>query len=298
MTESLSTHVQSTLNDCYHGYLVDYNNLKRGEGCKGLLRPEEGNTNPLDRILQFVWYSRAYAQVSYVESMTYEKKEILHKRFPNRSRKEYERYKDFLLKQGVVRAKESGYEKSSGQNNYRDNLKVREDKGGDRRSYGPQTNRSVESTAKIQHRETGQDMTYLREHDAYLLKVDLDFETMEEVMTWLRKRFAYLHDIGFFDWSNVRKVEGVHKTNWAVRVMTSKPLDVDFIVIMQLLLGSDYRKEANSLMNYYKLGMRYWNRMFDIKRYPDGSVMEGESRDITQEIGDHIRNKDRYVSES
>jgi hypothetical protein len=139
-------------------------------------------------------------------------------------------------------------------------------------------------------------MTYLREHDAYLLKIDLDFATMDEVQDWLSERFAYLHDIGFFDWSNVRKVEAIHKTNWAVRVMTSKPLDVDFIVILQLLLGSDYRKEANSLMNYYKMGMRYWNRMFDIKRYPDGSVMQGTSEDITETIGNHVLNQDRFVS--
>lgn len=298
MTESLSTHARSTLNDCCHGYLVDYNNLKRGEGCKGLLRSRQGDTNPLDKILQYVWYMRAYGRIDYNESMTYETKEILHKRFPERSRKEYDRYKDFLIKKGIVRERESGYPKAPGQNVHKDMFKVKDDKGENRGSNGPETNRSAESTAKIQDRETGQDMTYLREHDAYLLKVDLDFATMEEVTIWLRERFAYLHDIGFFDWSNVQKVEGVHKTNWAVRVTTSKPLDVDFIVIMQLLLGSDYRKEANSLMNYYKLGMRYWNRMFDIKRYPDGSVMQGESRDITQEIGDHILNKDRHVSGS
>ncbi len=141
-------------------------------------------------------------------------------------------------------------------------------------------------------------MTHLREHDAYLLKVDLDFATIEETKTWLSERFAYLHDIGFLDWANVQKVEGIYKKNWAVRITTSKPLDVDFIVMMQLLLGSDFRKEANSMINYYKLGMRYWNRMFDIKRYPDGFVMEGKSRDITKDIEDHVLDENRHHSGS
>jgi len=134
----------------------------------------------------------------------------------------------------------------------------------------------------------------MRERDKYYLKIDLDIRTKSKAIKEIKERLSYLVDMKFVDISDIEYIKLIFKTNHSCRIKLKLPLANPMIqVVSQLLLGSDYRKELQTLINYYTLNMEYYNRMFDIKRYVDGTIRESKYFDITKEIIDYIKSKDR-----
>ena len=118
--------------------------------------------------------------------------------------------------------------------------------------------------------------------DRDILKIDLDIKEEDLAIEELNSRLWYICGLGFFNLDRIKKIELIKKTNHSVRIFIDKELDVKTLVLFQLILGSDYRKEVNTLMNYYFYNMKYFNRLFDIKRYRDGTFKKAKIKDITE----------------
>lgn len=103
--------------------------------------------------------------------------------------------------------------------------------------------------------------------DLHILKVDLDYYYLENVINTMFIRLAYINDIGFLPFKHIDKIEANFKNSWNVKIYLKKDLREDIILILQCCLGSDWRKEINTALNHYCLKMEYSNRMFDYKNY-------------------------------
>lgn len=129
--------------------------------------------------------------------------------------------------------------------------------------------------------------------DKDILKIDLDKKSYEEALNELKERFAYMHDLHLFHIDNIEHICLVHKTNYSCKVWLNVKLPEHFIIILQLICGSDWRKEVNTCLNHYKLGMEYSNRMFDVKRYKKGEIRNAKFIDITDEIYNYVNSSER-----
>jgi len=126
-----------------------------------------------------------------------------------------------------------------------------------------------------------------------ILKIDLDIEEFEEAIQLIRNRLCYMHDLGFFKADSVGKIEFLYKSSYGCKITLKNEWSAEWIVILQLLLGSDYMKETNTLMNHFMLKMEYSNRLFECKRYPSGEIKTAKSFDKTNEILKFVKNKTR-----
>ena len=125
------------------------------------------------------------------------------------------------------------------------------------------------------------------------LKVDLDIRAEETAKKEMKKRLAFLHDLGLLKQKYVDQVYILKKTKWSAKVILNIDLAKDKIILLQLLLGSDYRKEGHTIVNIEHFGMEYSNRMFDIKRYPSGKYVFGKKKNITLQVRRFINSSDR-----
>ena len=136
-----------------------------------------------------------------------------------------------------------------------------------------------------------------RKEDLFVLKVDLDLKYKKDALASIKSRFSYMHDLGFLKFKQVESINLVKKTNYSAKIRLKKPLkDMKSIVLFQLMLGSDYRKEINTLINHYSLNMKYSNRMFDIKRYKGGEYKIAKIIDVTTEIYKYISSGKRTIN--
>ena len=115
-----------------------------------------------------------------------------------------------------------------------------------------------------------------------ILKVDLDIENGVEALKQLSIRLRYLHYNKVLNYSNIKSIFTVYKSKYSVKIYLREPISPDHIIIIQLILGSDWRKEVYSFKDYHINGLHYWNRMFDVKRYPDGKYLNAITENITK----------------
>lgn len=131
-----------------------------------------------------------------------------------------------------------------------------------------------------------------------LLKIDTDTRTALETINLLKDRLSYMHDMGVFYAQGVDRIVLGFKTRWNAKIYLKKNIEPAQIIMFQLILGSDWRKECNTILNHYILNMEYSNRMFDIKRYNNGKVIVAKTKEVTTEIKEYILNKNRHVNEN
>lgn len=129
--------------------------------------------------------------------------------------------------------------------------------------------------------------------DKTILKIDLDFHKRSDCIELLRDRLSYMHDLKFFLITKIKKIVLVKKTNYSAKIYLNKPISETLIIFLQLLLNSDYRKEVNTIINHFILKMKYSNRMFDVKRYKDGTIKEAFYFDVTKQVKSYVLKKDR-----
>jgi len=135
-----------------------------------------------------------------------------------------------------------------------------------------------------------------KKNNLNILKIDLDLETLNDVFVILNERLSYMNDIGFLYFNKIKKIETIYKTRYSVKIYLKFNLkNLNNVVLFEALLGNGYRKGINTLINHHKLNMNYSNRMFDIKRYPDGTYIQAKKKDITKEIKLYINDKSRKV---
>lgn len=122
-----------------------------------------------------------------------------------------------------------------------------------------------------------------------ILKIDLDKEDILEAIKIISERLKYLNDNKILDFRFIEKIELVYKSKYSVKILLKKNIDNDHIIIFQLILGSDWRKESYSFKDLHIHKIEYWNRMFDCKRYPDGTYKYAKKYDITSIITDLVK---------
>ena len=107
-----------------------------------------------------------------------------------------------------------------------------------------------------------------------------------------------MHDLKFFYIDNIEKIELIKKTTYGCKITLKKPFKhPKDIIIFQLYLGSDYRKEVNTLLNHFKLGMEYSNRLFTVKRYKGGKLRYANIIDITEIVVNKVMSNKRKIND-
>lgn len=129
--------------------------------------------------------------------------------------------------------------------------------------------------------------------DRNILRIDLDVKTYKEALYIITDRLSYFHDINFLKVDIIDCIEFIYKTNFSCRIKLNHRFSPMWIVMLQTLLGSDYRKEVNTLINHFKYNMKYSNRLFTVKRYKDGDIKFAQILDVTDCIVPHIKSKKR-----
>jgi len=120
--------------------------------------------------------------------------------------------------------------------------------------------------------------------DTKLIRLDLDKETQIECITLLKKRLSFMQDVYYFDSNKIESIELVHKSTYGALIKLKKSISFEMKFSMQALLASDYRKECCSQINHYKFKMRYPDRLFGVKQYPSGKVIEARYITVTKEV--------------
>lgn len=129
-----------------------------------------------------------------------------------------------------------------------------------------------------------------------ILKIDCDCESLEETIDLIVERCSYLHDTGFLPFKHFNKIIAGKKTKFNVKIYLNCDLREEFIIMLQLIFNSDWRKEINTIVNHYVLKMDYSNRMFDIKRYKSGNLKYSKKYNITSIVEEKVRNPLREKS--
>lgn len=95
--------------------------------------------------------------------------------------------------------------------------------------------------------------------------------------------------MGIFDCNIIDCIVLSRKTKYNAKIILKSSLkDEKNIIIMQLLLGSDYQKETNTILNHFKLSMKYSNRLFDVKKYRENKIKYAVFCDATTEIKNYV----------
>ena len=122
-----------------------------------------------------------------------------------------------------------------------------------------------------------------------VLKIDLDLYSREEAVNTIVERIRYFRDIMGVPVGYWYKIELLRKTRYSCKIHIIKPVkDERSIIMLQLIFGSDWRKELNTFYNAEVLKMEYSNRLFTIKNYNDG-FLEAKIEDITLEVRGMIK---------
>lgn len=118
-----------------------------------------------------------------------------------------------------------------------------------------------------------------------LLRLDLDIKRKDQTINHIFERLSYFHDIGFLPIFAIESIVLIKKSSYGAYITLMKPLKNETnVVCFQALLGSDYRKETNTLINHHILEMQYSNRLFTTKRYKGGKIKTAKKYDITEII--------------
>ena len=130
----------------------------------------------------------------------------------------------------------------------------------------------------------------------YALKLDLDIKYKTEAEALLFDRLSYFNDIGFLNMNKINKIILVKKRTYGAKIYLNFTLkNINNQTMLESILGSDWRKGVNQLINKHKLNMEYSNRLFDIKRYKNGRIITAKHYDITAKFISYMLDPKRKV---
>ena len=130
-----------------------------------------------------------------------------------------------------------------------------------------------------------------------VLKIDMDQEDLLKTFEILVERLKFLHTRKILNINYIYKIELVRKSKFSAKIFLKKDIDNDHIIIFQLILSSDWRKEAFSFSHLHISGNPYWNRLYDCKRYPDKSYKYASKYDVTNIIEKLVLDKSLDVKQ-
>jgi len=112
------------------------------------------------------------------------------------------------------------------------------------------------------------------------LKLDLDLSSETEVISLLTERLKFLNDVKLLPFNIIDEIILIKKNNYSVKILLSKTLKIkQELILFQSILGSDYKHTAITYRDY-KLGLRNYNRLFDVKRNIDGEYIFSNEKSI------------------
>ena len=120
-----------------------------------------------------------------------------------------------------------------------------------------------------------------------ILKIDLDIKLKKDVMIHLIERLNFFIKVDFLESKDIIRIELIKKQTYGCLIYLDPgtfKLSFDKLVIMQLLFGSDYKKETCSLLNYHAYKYNYANRLFTVKRYSSGKIIKAKIMNVTNTI--------------
>lgn len=149
----------------------------------------------------------------------------------------------------------------------------------------------------IDKKKSNKKIINIKENEPQLniLRIDLDSPDISSAKSHLMERLSYAHDIDFIHVTNIKKIELIEKTKVGAKIILNFSMsNYDNLVMLESILGDDYRKTMNALINYHKLNMNHYpDRLFDVKRYSGGKIISANKFDFTDEIKNYILNTQR-----
>ena len=124
-----------------------------------------------------------------------------------------------------------------------------------------------------------------------ILKLDLDIKTKQKAILHLQQRLEYIISLRLFNLKLIKKIELIKKKTYGCKIyLKSELADELKLICFQLLLGSDYRKEAFVIARHFLHKVEYSNRLYDIKQYPNDKILISKRIDITKDILEYFEN--------
>lgn len=114
-----------------------------------------------------------------------------------------------------------------------------------------------------------------------LLKVDLDIKTKSKTIKHLKDRLKQMDFLRVLPYEFIEKVILIKKTNHSCKIYLKHKLTNENILHLQAMLGDDPKRQIIGFRDLIGENSSKWNKMFDIKRYMDGSYKEAEYIDVT-----------------
>lgn len=120
-----------------------------------------------------------------------------------------------------------------------------------------------------------------------VLKIDLDMKSKDRVIKKIVYGLIFLQDIKMVYLQEIKTISLIKKNSYSVKIKLNKKIKPVSIIIIQAILGDD-NKRIGICYRDLLLNIENWNRLFNIKRYPDGEIIESEDVDITNLIFNRI----------
>ena len=122
-----------------------------------------------------------------------------------------------------------------------------------------------------------------------ILKVDLDLKSKKSVLNLLNERLNFLNLTEILEFNKIEDIILIKKSKYSIKIILKKELIVsEMIIILQSVLGDDWKRTAITFRDYY-IGLRNWNRLFDIKLYSDSTYKFSKEVSIYQEVKELIK---------
>ena len=123
------------------------------------------------------------------------------------------------------------------------------------------------------------------------IKIDFDMDYQSELIEKLIERLNFISKLKIIDLKYIEKIILIKKSKFSARVILSKNIkNTKNLILIQSILGDDWRRTAITFRDY-ELGIRNFNRMFDCKRYADGTYKTAINTDITEIVKSKLKIK-------
>lgn len=118
-----------------------------------------------------------------------------------------------------------------------------------------------------------------QQQETHILKVDLDIRFMDVAIKILTERLKFLSDVNILPFKHVTKIELFKKSNYSAKIYLNKDLQPMSLILLQSILGDDWKRTAITFRDY-KMNLRNYNRLFDVKRYVGGEYKTSKIFDV------------------
>lgn len=123
-----------------------------------------------------------------------------------------------------------------------------------------------------------------------ILKVDLDIDSELKAKRFITERLKFLSDTNILPFKYISTIILIKKNKHSVKIYLKKELPPQSLILFQSILGDDFKRTAITLRDYH-LGIRNYNRMFDVKRYMNGEYISSEKKIIYDYVSERINKK-------